>query len=135
MYIQTRRLCSGACLEVGSLSFHLSRVSSTNFDAIFEEFYHIIKTIANTHALLKLLSRKQKRLNLKSWITKGILISIKRKKKLYWSDYVNGNEVAKSLYQIYANKLKQIIRFEKSYTLTSSCNPINTTLTKLGKFC
>ena len=28
-------------------------------------------------------------------------------------DYVNGNEVAKSLYKIYANKLKQIIRLAK----------------------
>ena len=46
-------------------------------------------------------------------ITKGILISIKCKKKLYWSDYVNGNEVAKALYKIYANKLKQIIRLAK----------------------
>ena len=29
------------------------------------------------------------------------------------SDYVNGNEAAKSLYKIYANKLKQIIRLAK----------------------
>ena len=92
---------------------HLPEVSSTNFDAIFEEFYHIIKTITNTHALLQLLSSKQKRINSKPWITKGILISIKRKKTPYWSDYVNGNEVAKSLYKIYANKLKQIIRLAK----------------------
>ena len=84
---------------------------------VFEEFYHIIKTITNTHAPLKLLSRKQKRLNLKLWITKGILISIKCKKKLYWSDCVNENEVAKSLYKIYANKLKQIIRLAKKVML------------------
>ena len=32
---------------------------------------------------------------------------------MYWSDYVNGNEVAKSLHKIYANKLKQIIRLAK----------------------
>ena len=100
-------------LKLDQFFSHLPEVSSTNFDAIFEEFYHIIKTITNTHAPLKLLSRKQKRLNSKPWITKGILISIKCKKKLYWSDYVNGNEVAKSLYKIYANKLKQIIRLAK----------------------
>ena len=62
---------------------------------------------------MKLLSRKQKRLNSKPWITNGILISIKCKKKLYWSDFVNGNEVAKLLHKIYANKLKQIIRLAK----------------------
>ena len=50
---------------------------------------------------------------MKPWITKKILISIKRKKKLYWSDYVNGNEVAKLLYKIYANKLKHVIRLAK----------------------
>ena len=100
-------------LKLDQFFSHLPEVSSTNFDAIFEDFYHIIKTITNTHAQLKLLSRKQKRLNLKPWITKGILISIKCKKKLYWSDYVNGNEIAKSLYKNYANKLKQIIRLAK----------------------
>ena len=100
-------------LKLDQFFSHLPEVSSINFDAIFEEFYHIIKTITNTHAPLKLLSRKQKRLNSKPLITKGILISIKSKKKLYWSDYVNENEVAKSLYKIYANKLKQIIRLAK----------------------
>ena len=100
-------------LKLDQFFSHLPEVSSTNFDAIFKEFYHIIKTITNTHAPLKLLPRKQKRLNSKPWITKGILISIKCKKKLYWSDYVNGNEVAESLYKIYANKLKQIIRLAK----------------------
>ena len=97
-------------LKLDQFFSNLHEVSSTNFDAIYEEFYHIIKTILNTHAPLKLLSRKQKRLNSKPCITKGILISIKCKKKLYWSDYVNGNEVAKSLSKIYANKLKQMIR-------------------------
>ena len=72
-------------LKLDQFFSHLPEVSSTNFDAIFEEFYHYIKTITNTHAPLKLLSRKQKRLNSKPWITKGILISIKCKKKLYWS--------------------------------------------------
>ena len=100
-------------LKLDQFFSHLPEVSSTNFDAIFEDFYHIIKTITNTHAPLKLLSRKQKRLNSKPWITKGILISIKCKKKLHWSDYVNGNEIVKSLYKIYANKLKQIIRLAK----------------------
>ena len=38
---------------------HLPEISSTNFDAIFEEFYRIIKT--KTNAPLKLLSRKQKK--------------------------------------------------------------------------
>ena len=101
-------------LKLDQFFSHLPEVSSTNFDAIFEDFYHIIKkTITNTHAPLKLLSRKPKRLNSKPWITKEILISIKCKKKLYWSDYVNGNEVAKSLYKIYPNKLQQIIRLAK----------------------
>ena len=113
LQIQTRKLCSRACLKVESVFSHLPEVLLTNFDAIFEEFYHIIKTTTNTHAPLKLLSRKQKRLNSKPWIAKGILISIKCKKKLYWSDFVNGNEVAKSLHKIYANKLKQIIRLAK----------------------
>ena len=38
---------------------------------------------------------------------------MKRKRKLFWTDYVNGNGAAKSVYKIYANKLKQIIRMAK----------------------
>ena len=72
-------------LKLDQFFSHLPEISSTNFEAVFEEFYHIIKTITNAHAPLKLLSRKQKRLNSKPWITKGILISIKCKKKLYWA--------------------------------------------------
>ena len=63
-------------LKLDQFFSHLPKVSSTNFDAIFKEFYHIINKITNTHAPLKLLSRNQKRLNSKPWITKRILISI-----------------------------------------------------------
>ena len=85
------------------------------------------KATTNTPAPLKLLSRKRKRLNSKTWINKGILISIKRKRKLYWRGYVNENEVAKSLYKIYANIFNKLFVWQHSYTFLSNCNSINMT--------
>ena len=56
-------------------------ISENNVDDIFNEFYLLITSTMNTHALLKKLSRKQRRLRSKPWITKGLLFSIKKKSK------------------------------------------------------
>ena len=50
-----------------------------NFDLIFDQFVEIISTTINKHAPQKRMSRKQARLAMKPWITKGILLSIRKK--------------------------------------------------------
>ena len=58
-------------------------VTGKNISDLFEQFYSLITKTIDTHAPLKKLSRKQRRLKSKPWITKGLLISIKRKQKLH----------------------------------------------------
>ena len=54
-------------------------INETNVDELFNEFHSVIKQTIDIHAPLKKLTRKQKRLQRKPWITYGILTSIKRK--------------------------------------------------------
>ena len=58
------------------------------------------------HKPLKKLPRKQ--LKLKPWLTRGLLILIKRKQKLYKTHFINGNSEQKKFYKKYANKLYRI---------------------------
>ena len=50
-----------------------------NFNELFNQFVHIILSTIDTHVPLKSLTRKQKKLKSKPWITKGIFRSIKKK--------------------------------------------------------
>ena len=54
------------------------------------------------------MSRKQLKLKLKPWITKGLLVLIKHKQQLYKTHFVDGNSKQKKLYKKYANKLNRI---------------------------
>ena len=51
---------------------------------------------------------KAKKLTNKPWITKGIYVSIRHKKKMYRSHYICGDEAMKKAYKIYSNKLTKI---------------------------
>ena len=44
----------------------------------------------------------------KPWITKGILVLIRRKQKLYINFFKNGTEIEKILHKTYANKLSKV---------------------------
>ena len=68
-----------------------------NFNKLFNQFAHIILSTIDTHAPLKSLTRKDKKLKSKPWITKGIFISIKRKKKQRVQiSFVNGKQSNKT---------------------------------------
>ena len=83
-------------------------VNPSNFNNLFSDCINIIKSIINFHAPLKKLSRKQLKLKLKPWITKGLLVSIKHKQQLYKTHFVKGNSEQKKFYKKYANKLNRI---------------------------
>ena len=72
-----------------------------------------IKTL-NSHAPLRPLSRRERKLNEKSWITKGILKSIKTKNKLFKSCYKCSEANKIELYKKYRNKLTHVKSFAKS---------------------
>ena len=71
------------------------------------------KSIIDKHAPLRTMSRKELRLNKKPWITKGILISIKTKNKLFKKFVKNSNQMNKANYKKYLNKLIHVKNFSK----------------------
>ena len=70
--------------------------------------------MTDIHALLKSYSRRQKRLKRKPWITKGILVSIRKKISIFKFYFINGNAAQKHLFKIYRNKLTKIKVLSKS---------------------
>ena len=53
----------------------------------FDQFIHIFQTIINKHAPLRKLSRREKQLQAKPWITRGLLTSIKNKNRMFRKCY------------------------------------------------
>ena len=83
-------------------------INPNDLNMIFNNFINIVKTAIDNYAPLKKLSRRQRKLKLKPWITRGLLISIKHKQKLYLSHFINGNTEKRNFYKKYANKLNKI---------------------------
>ena len=60
------------------------------------------------HAPLKPCFRRQRRLLKKPWITKRILISIRKKNFMFKPYFVNGNKAQKFIFGQYSNKQTKI---------------------------
>ena len=92
-----------------SAFFHQNKeLNDYNFNRRFRDFIEIVKSKIDKHAPLKKLTRKQRKLKCKPWITRGILTSIKRKQKLYISHFIKGDTDRQNVYKKYANKLTKI---------------------------
>ena len=63
-------------------------ISENNIENQLTELHSLITATIDKHAPLRNLTRKQKRLRNKPWLTKGLLISIKHKQRMYKSHYV-----------------------------------------------
>ena len=102
-----------------------------------DNFSRLIKTISDvieTHAPLQTASRRQKRLQKRRWITKGILISIKNKQKLYKTFFLGGSDFEKSSYKIYANKLTRVKNLSKKLYYHSAIADRNSNPREIWKF-
>ena len=84
-----------------------------NFDLVFDQFVEIISTTINKHAPQKRMSRKQARLAMKPWITKGILLSIRKKNSMFKTHFISGNSIQKLFFRKYTNKLTKIKALSK----------------------
>ena len=89
-------------------------INKENYNEKFEELINIIQKVINHHAPLVKLSRKQVRLYNRPWITRGILVSIKNKQRLYQSHFLNGTTDTIGYFKQYANKLKRVKRMSKA---------------------
>ena len=74
-------------------------ISENNIENQFTELHSLITATIDKHAPLCNLTRKQKRLRNKPWLTKGLLISMKNKRRTYKSHYVKGATAEKFLYK------------------------------------
>ena len=90
-----------------------SILSAEIFDICFQKFTHTLKTCIDKHASLKWLSRKEMKLKSKLWITKEIMVSIKRKRKMLETHFRLGNNHLKEVYEVYINKLTEIKTLSK----------------------
>ena len=86
----------------------LPPLTDENFNSIFSDFDKIVSQTIDKHAPLKLCLRRQHRLLKKPWITKGILISDRKKNSMLKSHFINGNETQKFIFGQYSNKLTKI---------------------------
>jgi len=68
----------------------------------------VFKNVLNLHALLRPMTRSEKRLSDKPWISKGILKSIKTKNRLFRMFFKSNDLNKKAVYKKYLNKLPHI---------------------------
>ena len=104
------------------------------FNQFFSAFVEVIKLAINRHAPLKKLSRRLKRLNEKPWITKGILVSIWKKRKLHRPHFLSqipSNVIFTKNTEMCSLVLKPLLKkciFIKLYMI------VKTALKNLGRF-
>ena len=75
---------------------------------MYDKCNNIIKQTIDEHASFKIASRKRQKLLERPWITRGLLVFIKRKQKMYKTHFLFKDENLISLHRIYANKLNKI---------------------------
>ena len=92
--------------------------SNLSLEQAFQEFVDVVKNVVDKHASVKIASRQQNRLNKKPWITRGLMISIRKKQKLFVTHFLKGNDSQKSLYKQYTNKLNKLKYHSKKMYLS-----------------
>jgi len=78
---------------------NFDNITKENFDICFSSFVTVVKDIIDKHAPYKPLTRKQKKLHHKPWITNGILTSIKHKKRIFKTHYLSNDQTKKLYYK------------------------------------
>ena len=84
---------------------NLDDLTEQSFNDAFEAYIQVIHKVIDKHAPLKQMSRKQKKLKSKPWITKSVYESIRLKNIMYKNDYLSNDDAKKREYKIFANKL------------------------------
>ena len=79
----------------------------------YSNFQNEIINVINIHAPIKTLSKRECKLEIKPWITKGIRKSIKEKNKYYKHFLKTGDKFHYHRYKSYRDKLNHLIRSNK----------------------
>ena len=100
-------------IEVAEVNWMTVFGNSEDVNFIFSSFLDNLSELVDKHVPLKKLSKRKAKLLSKPWITKGILISIKRKNTLYKLYMNSKNAYYFSKYKFYRNKIKHLILLSK----------------------
>ena len=99
-----------------SLNMHFVNIFSNiemDLNSSFTKFLSVVRNVITKHAPIKIASRSQKQKQAKPWLTKGLLISIRRKQWLYKTQFLNGNSLGKDHFKMYSNTLNKLKQFSK----------------------
>ena len=96
---------------ISEITIHL--LPLTTLMMHLNEFTAVISGTIDTHAPLKPLSRKQRRLKSKPWLTKAICVSIHKKQSMFKSHFINDDSAEKSFFKKYSNRLTKIKTLSK----------------------
>ena len=80
----------------------------------------VIHNVIDKHAPPKQMSRKQKKLQSKPWITKSVYESIRLKNIMYKTHYLSNDDAKKREYKIFANKLTKTKALAKKGSMLKS---------------
>ena len=94
-------------------NYDLPDLNISNVNNVFDKTLKIISSTINTHAPLKLASKKKQKILSKPWLTKGIIKSIRHKQFIPKSSYLLGSDQQKLFYKRYANKLTKVQQLSK----------------------
>ena len=92
---------------------------NSNYNSLFNKFASIVTETIDIHAPLTKLSCTKIKRRSKPWITKGILISIEKKRKMFKTHFLANDENKNSLFKKYANRLTKIKTSPKRNYYTS----------------
>ena len=99
----------------------------------FKEFIEILTAVVNKHAPLRKMSRRDKRLQAKPWLFKGLLKSIKRKNDMFSELHKNWDAGKFNEYKAYRNRLNKAIDQAKHNYYNEFVNENKSNLDKLWK--
>ena len=88
-------------------------LSNTKVDDNIVDFVTTFQSILNKHAPFIKLSRKKKKLSQKPWISKGLLVSIKKKNRLFKACYKCNDKSKIEFYKKYRNMLTHLMKLAK----------------------
>ena len=94
--------------EMNDFKLNCPSISKENYEVIFAKLVKSFKFVIHKHAPLMQVSRKQRRLQSKPWLTKGLLVSIKRKQQLYRSNFLSVDLAKRQFYKTYSKKLQRL---------------------------
>ena len=100
--------CDELSSAITTFLSNVNELTEANFDKNFNAFTSLIQKVIDKHAPLKQLSRKQKKLKIKPWITKDVYAKICTKRRMHKSHYINGNEAMKHEHKIFSNKVTKL---------------------------